>query len=202
MRGTSSASQDGGMTSSSWLGGVRAALIALVGALLVGGLTSFGQTVLPSSVSSLANSAGGWTAFTFLLIWLSRARPVLAAILGILAFEAMNGAYDAVTGWRGFPVSAFPSIWVLAGILAGPVVGLAASWVRYSRPLLRVIGVAILSAVLVGEGVYGILVLSASTSPVYWGIEIAAGVVFLVIALVRNRPRPSFVGTKSSELPG
>jgi hypothetical protein len=169
----------------------RAAAIALLGALLIGGLTSLGQKYLPPSVNSLSNSAGGWTAFTFLLVWLSRARPLLAGILGIVAFEAMTEAYGLVTTWRGYGATPpFGSIWSVVGLLAGPVIGVAASFARYASPLWRALGVAVLSAVLVGEGLYGLVSLLGSTSPVYWWIEVIAGVGFLVAALIATRLRP------------
>jgi hypothetical protein len=170
----------------------RAVAIALLGALLVGGLTSFAQKYLPPAVNSLSNSAGGWTAFTFLLIWLSRARPLLAGILGIVAFEALTEAYGLVTGWRGYAATPpFGSIWSLVGLLAGPVLGVAASFVRYASPLWRVLGVAVLAAVLVGEGVHGLVALLDTTSPLYWWVEVVAGVGFLVAALIVNRLRPA-----------
>src|SRR4051794_28985393 len=80
---------------------VFATVLVAVGALLVGGLTSYGQQYLPSWVSSLSNSAGGWTMFAFLLIWRSGARMLLGGVLGIVALELLNQGYGIVSGWRG-----------------------------------------------------------------------------------------------------
>lgn len=167
---------------------VAATAVVLVGSVLVGGLSSLGQEYLPHWVSSLANSVGGWSMFAFLLVWLSRARPVLAAVLGALAFEAMVEAYAEVSLWRGFFYAApFSSLWSLVGLLAGPVLGVAASLVRYGRGRWPLAGVAVLSAVLMLEGGHGLVTLLSSTSPVYWTIEVVAGAVFLAAALLRGR---------------
>lgn len=110
---------------------LAAVAVVLLGGLLVGGLTSFGQQYLPSWLTSLANSSGGWSMFAFLLVWLVRARPALAALLGALAFVAMVEAYGVVSGWRGFFYAApFSSRWTLIGLVAGPVIGVAASLAR------------------------------------------------------------------------
>ena len=174
--------------SESRLSALTATAIALLGGLLIGGLTSFGQLVLPPWVNSLSNSAGGWTMFAFLLIWLGRARPLLAALLGLIAFEALSEGYGVVTRWRGIPYSApFASIWALVGLATGPVLGVAASLVRHGSALWRALGVTPLAAVLLGEGIYGLRFISDTTSPVYWTIEVVLSVLFIALALVRCR---------------
>jgi hypothetical protein len=162
----------------------RALAVTLVGAALVGGLSSFGQTYLPAWVNSLCNSAGGWSMFTFLLVWASRAKPVFGAILGVAAFEIMLESYAAVSAWRGFfyanPLS---NTFTLPGIFAGIILGVGAALVAQNTGRLVVLGVVPLTAVLVLEGIYGLTLLSSSTSPVYWTIEIVLGAAFLVLAV-------------------
>lgn len=139
----------------------RSALLALAlalpGAALLGGLTSFAQGFRPDALRSLATSAGGWTMFAILLVWLGRARPVVAAVLGLVAFEALNEGYGLVSGWRGnFYATPFSSVWTLVGLAAGPVVGVAASLRRHGRPLWRMLAITPLSAVLLGEGYWAL----------------------------------------------
>lgn len=163
--------------------------VAVGGGLVAGGLTSFGQTYLPPAINSFANSAGGWTMLAFLLVWVSRARPLLAAVLGVLAFEALVEGYRIVSGWRGFYYAEpFSGIFSLVGLLAGPVVGVAASLTRYGSPPWRVLGITPLAAVLAGEGVYGLRFVSDTTSSFYWTLEILLAVAFLIMAVVRYRP--------------
>lgn len=158
--------------------------VVLLGAVLVGGLSSPGQQYLPEWLTSLCNSAGGWSMFTFVLVWLSRSRPALAAVLGVVAFEAMVESYAVVSAWRGFFYAApFTSVWSLLGLVAGPIIGVGASCARHGGPWRRVLGVAPLTVVLMAEGASGLFRISDTTSPVYWTIEIVAGAVFLALAV-------------------
>jgi hypothetical protein len=165
---------------------LRASGLALLGGLVLGGLTSYGQTVLPDALSSFANSAGGWTMLAFLLVWLGRARPVLAAVLGVVAFEALVEGYGLVSGWRGFFYQQpFSGVFNLVGLVAGPVLGVAASLTRHATGPWRALAVAPLSAVLLGEGLYGLVVVGETTSPVYWVLQLVLGTGFLALACVR-----------------
>lgn len=163
--------------------------VVLLGSALLGGLTSFGQQHLPHWINSLSNSAGGWTIFAFLLVWLSRARLVLAAVLGIVSFLTLVEAYGVVTAWRGyFYARPFSSQWTLVGLVAGPVLGAAAALTRYGSPLCRCLGVAIPAAVLLGEGTWALGAITETTSPVYWTLEIALSVSIMGVVIARTRP--------------
>jgi hypothetical protein len=171
---------------------VRATAIVLLGSLVVGALSSLGQQYLPDWLRSLANSAGGWSAFVFLLVWLSRGRPLLGALLGLVAFEVMLEGYGVVSGLRGYFYAApFSTLYAKAALVAGPLLGVAASLTRYGTRPWRLIGVAMLSVLLMGEGAYGLVRLLDSTSPVYWTIELVAGASFFAAALVRSHPNTS-----------
>jgi len=160
----------------------RALLIAVV-SFVLGGLTSVGQQFLPDEVNSLANSAGSWVIICFAVIYFSKTRGWIAAPLGIVAFIALNEGYGLVTRLKGFDYGiGFDNIWTLIAIVAGPVVGLAAAWLRSSSTVLRALGSAVPSAVLMGEGVFGLLYVSDTTSPVYWTADLIVGVL-LVLAL-------------------
>lgn len=168
---------------------IRAVLIVLVTAAVWGGLTSFGQQYLPVDVGSLANASGPWFAVVLGSIVVARPRLVLAIILGILGLIVMNEAYGVVSRSRGFPYGGgLTSIWNVIALFVGPVAGIAATWVRSSRPVFVALGVAAPAAVFIGEGLYGLTVISDTTSPVFWSLELAAGVGLLVIvALTRIR---------------
>ena len=173
-----------------WSRGLLAIAIVVVGSIVIGALTSPAQQYLPVWINSLANSAGGWSMFAFLLVWLSRARRVLGAILGAASFVLMVQSYEFVTALRGFPAPApFTSIWILVGLVAGPIIGIAAALTRYASRPWAIVGVAALSCVLFAEGTYGLAVVSNTTSPAYWVIELVLGVGFLVIAIIRTRGR-------------
>ena len=166
---------------------LSAVLVAVLGAMLIGGLTSRGQQFLPAWMNSLANSVGGWTMLSFLLVWLGRAKPLLASVLGVVVFILLTESYSVVSEWRGFDDGdPFTSIWTVVGLIAGPVLGVSAALVRHAPPLWRVLGVTPLSAVLLGEGIWALNTIVDTTSPVYWSIEIVLSVLFLVAAIRRT----------------
>ncbi|OUE30166.1 hypothetical protein BFL35_11580 [Clavibacter michiganensis] len=170
------------------LGLLRATAVVLAFSLLVGGLTSPAQGVLPDSVASFANSSGGWSMLAFLGVWLSGARPLPGAVLGAVSFVAMVEAYGVVSLWRGhFFAEPFSSMWIPISLVAGPVIGLAAALVRHASRGWTIAGAATLSLVLVAEGVYGLTVVADTTSPVYWTLEIVLGVAFVAAAAMRGR---------------
>ncbi|MFF7684143.1 DUF6518 family protein [Microbacterium sp. NPDC007973] len=165
--------------------------------LVLGGLTSVGQTVLPAALVSFANSAGGWTMLAFGLVWLTRARPPVAAALGIVSFVLLIEGYRIVSGWRGFYYAEpFQDTFTVIGVFAGPVVGLSASLLRGGAAAWKPFAAAPVGAVLIGEGVYGLTVVAASTSPVYWVVQIVAGLALMTAAVhaARHRIVPAVVG--------
>lgn len=166
------------------------ALTVAVSSLVLGGLTSFGQTILPEALVSFANSAGGWTILAFGLVWLTRARPPLAAVLGIVSFVLLTEGYRLVSGWRGFYYAEpFQDTFTIIGLFAGPVIGLSASFVRWAPGSWKPFAVAPVAAVLIGEGVYGLTVVADTTSPVYWIVQGLLGAALLTAGVVAARPR-------------
>lgn len=170
---------------------VRATVVAVGGAVLIGGLTSVAQQYLPPWVNSLGNSAGGWTMFAFLIVWLGRARPLLAGVLGIVVFQLLVESYSVVSEWRGFDDGdPFTSIWTLVGVVTGPLLGVAAGLARYAPPLWGALAVTPLSAVLLGEGIWALNTITDTTSPVYWTLEIVLSAIFLLAAVLHRRLAP------------
>lgn len=163
--------------------------IAAGAGLLVGVLTSFAQGFLPEVLSPMANSAGSWSLIAFLLASLCPRRGFAVAI-GVLSLLAMVAGYDLASVLRGFPVSPGGSLfWVTAAVVVGPFLGLGGHALR-SRNRLAPAAVGAVSGVLVGEGVYGLTVIAATTPAEYWTGSIAVGVAFLLWAAVRRFPRP------------
>lgn len=174
---------------------LRAALIVLVTAAVTGGLTSFGQQYLPDELRSLANGAGPWFAVLVGAIVVARPRPVLAIILGVLGLIVMNEAYGVVSRWRGFYYGgSLSSMWNQIALLVGPVAGIAATWLRSPRPSLVALGASAPAAVLIGEGLFGLTVVSDTTSPVFWTIELAAGIGVVVVTAVTRLRTISAIG--------
>lgn len=159
-----------------------AGLLGLIG----GGLTSFAQTVLPPALAPAANSSGGWTLLTVLVVALLRLRPAWSAAAATLCFTALTLGYRLVSTMRGYPTSEV--LFLLAGLVVGPFVGVATAWLR-DRGWRPAAAAALLGGIGVGEGLYGLLVVASSTSPVWWVLEIAGGVALAVVVCARRATR-------------
>lgn len=167
-------------------------IAALVGvALVLGGLTSFGQALLPAEFAPVANSAAGWSVPTAILVLVSARGYPEAAIGAALAFVSLTVGYALVSGWRGFPYD--PTEWAVVGLVAGPVIGCAAHALRRGR-YQAALGAGVLAGSLIGEGVYGLTVVAETTSPVSWWVAIAMGAALAVGTSIRLRaPLPALV---------
>ncbi|MGV8886427.1 MAG: DUF6518 family protein [Microbacteriaceae bacterium] len=169
-----------------WLEALRALAVIAAG-LVMGGITSFGQQYLPEQLVSFANSAGSWTLLIFGALLVARLRMIPAIIAGVLALIAMNEGYGIVSTLRGFDYTGGLSIfWTFAAIGVGPVLGIASVWFRSSREVLRALAAAAPSAVVIGEGIYGLTVIADTTSPVYWALSILSGIALIGFTVVRR----------------
>jgi hypothetical protein len=156
---------------------VRSLSVVLVTGFALGVLTSFGQKLLPDELSSFANSSGSWSLVAFLLA-LRAPRPALALVGGALALWGLLAGYIVASELRGFAVSSWlVTFWGAAGLVAGPLLGLAAWWVRNGTAAQAGLGAGALAGVLVGEGAYGLTVVGDTTEPEYWWLQVGAGVV-------------------------
>lgn len=171
--------------------------LAVVGAsLLLGGLTSWAQGVLPSALASFANSPSGWTALTALLVAATRPSPVTGAVLGVVSFVALVLGYTVASELRGLAYD--PVLWSVVGLIAGPFVGVAAAAVVGPRAVQAALGAGALAGVLVADGIYGLTVVSSSTSPVYWTLCLVAGAALVAGTVTRFRTPAAAVGVVAS----
>ncbi|MBT1684732.1 DUF6518 family protein [Curtobacterium flaccumfaciens] len=165
--------------------------IALSGAFLAGVLTSFGQTA--PALASVSNSAGPWFLVAALLCLVAGVRGgrvalPLAMLLGVVLLELMHVGYWATTVLRGFPdVLSITNPWVLLGVPAGLLAGAAAVAVRSRDARWRAGALGVTAAVLVGEGIRGLLQVAATTGHVTWAVEIVVGVVLLGVGVLGAR---------------
>ena len=162
-------------------------VLVSIASLLLGGATSYAQPALPATLSSFANSASGWTILCALLVVLAAPRVAVGAGMGAASFVCLVLGYTVASHVRGFAYS--PTSWLLVAVLAGPVVGAAAAALRGPSRRLAVVGGLTLAVILVADGVRGLVVLGASTSPVYWTLVIALGLALVAWVSVRQRSR-------------
>lgn len=162
----------------------RAALV-VVASFALGAVTSYAQEFLPSAVRSFANSPSGWTVLTALLVFWSRLPAWPAAVLGAASFVLLVLGYTAAAELRGYVYD--PFLFSVVGVIAGPFVGAAASWLRGTR-IRASLGTALLVGIGLGDAVYGMTVVRETTHPVYWvGIGLAS--VALLVGMFARRIR-------------
>jgi hypothetical protein len=167
----------GSRSSSPWWFLVQ--LLAVVGASAVlGGATSYAQTYLPDALVPFANSASGWTILTVLVVAACRAGTAPSAIFGSASFVALVLGYQVVSGLRGFPTS--ETLFLIVGVIVGPFVGVAASWLRRDGWRM-VLGCGALSGIAVGEALYGLILVVASTGWFYWTLIGVVGLVLVAL---------------------
>ncbi len=166
--------------------GAEAALLTLgaLAALLLGGLTSFGQG-FADGLGGFANSASGWTLVTVVIVAALVRRAWTGALLGVVSFTLLNLGYSVVSTLRGNPDS-FTGFWVVIGFVVGAPVGVCAFWSTKRHPIRTALGAGALAAIGLGEAVEGALHPSALT-PVYLAAIAVLAVVLLAVTAVRLR---------------
>ncbi|NII40749.1 hypothetical protein E9228_001385 [Curtobacterium flaccumfaciens] len=174
--------------------------MALTGSLLAGVATSFGQAV--PGLGTVSNSAGPWFVVAVLLVLAAGigrgaavaarvrwGRVVLAMVLGVVLLELMHVGYWAATNLRGHVDSlSITSFWVVMALPAGLLAGAVAVAVRSADGRWRGAAAGVTAAVLIGEGVRGLLQVAATTGSAGWIVQIVVGIAVLVagIALART----------------
>ena len=161
----------------------RAAVVA-ASSLLCGAMTFFAQGFLPDAVNSFANSASGWTLLTVLLLTAVRAGPAAAALLGATSFVLLTVGYAGAAQLRGLHYD--PTMFAVVGVVVGPFVGVATSWLRAVPPWRPALGTALLAGIGVGEASYGLTTVAGTTSPVYWLLIGAVALALLGTMLLRR----------------
>ncbi len=169
--------------SSSW---VDAAWI-IGGSLLLGGLTSVAQGVLPDSIRPFANSPSGWALLTVVMIAIRRPPLLPALFLGAFSFMGLVMGYTIVSELRG--LTYHPLLWAAVALIAGPAIGWSTSATFDARLPFAVTGSSLIAGVAITDAIYGLTAVADTTSPAYWVIAGTAGVVFLGCAGLRRPVR-------------
>ncbi|NNC13727.1 hypothetical protein HII28_17825 [Planctomonas sp. JC2975] len=159
------------------------AIIVLVASLVIGGLESLAQGYLPDWLRPLSNSVSGWTLVTALLVSWARVRPGVGVVLGALSFALLVVGYAVISTWRGHYYS--PLMWALIGLVAGPFIGVAASWLR-ENGIRAALGTGLLAGIGIGDAVFGLTVVADTTGVVYWTLAGILGLLLLGGMLFRR----------------
>ena len=162
---------------------VRAAVVVLA-SFTIGMVTFFAQGFLPDALTSFANSASGWTVVTVLLLAWARVSTPLAAALGAVSFVLLTVGYSASAHLQGLFYD--PTVFVVVGVVVGPFVGVATSWLRADSEWRTAAGTALLTGIGLGEAVFGLTTVATTTSPVYWALIAVVALGLLVAMLIRR----------------
>jgi uncharacterized protein DUF6518 len=164
------------------------------------------QLSWPYSLLIPANAIGVWLGVAFLLGASARTIPtgVLRGLVGLLSAVAAYYLLNAALG-HGFRVigaSHAATVWGAVALLAGPIMGGAGSVWRYGSGWPRAVGVGILAAALIGEGlVFGgprlIHVDQLGTDPgaILFAVEIVLGLAVPWLLLRRGERLRGYVAT-------
>jgi uncharacterized membrane protein YeaQ/YmgE (transglycosylase-associated protein family) len=164
-------------------------LAVLVGGI-TGAITEWSVLHLPFSLEPLSNSAAPWVLVAFVMALTARTitGSLLLAVASLVA--EVLGFYIAEAA-RGWAVSGHQVVfWSVVSVVVGPLVGLAASWLRRGSQKAAALGAGIIGGLLAGEAVYGLTSLRFSTPAAYWRVQFAVGIgLAIVLTLSRVRPR-------------
>jgi hypothetical protein len=156
----------------------RAALVVVVG-LVVGALTSIGQTYLHGPLNAFVNSASAWLVAPFVVGATMRTR-LGAAVAGLVVCLFQLLGYYATAQARGYPAAhSLIVFWTACAVVGGPVFGAAGKLWR-SGPF-RGLGASVLAAAFLAEGlwVYAHELHYRATAALWLGIGAAIAAVLL-----------------------
>lgn len=153
---------------------------AAAAGLVVGLLTSFGQTHLGGTLNPLVNSASAWLVVPFLVGGLMRS-PSSGALAGVLACSLQVVGYFVTSELRGFPASSsYVVFWTVCAIVGGPLFGAGgqlwrSGYERFARP-----ASTLLPAVFLAEGIwlYGVVLGYVGSTVLWVTIGVALAVAF------------------------
>ena len=156
------------------------------GGFVVGGLTQLGQTHLPDALHPLANSGAPWVLIAFGLALLARTVWV-ACLCGALALVGLEMGYVVIAAMRGFPSApSTVAFWLTAGVVFGPLAGMAGYYLRARRATLGAVGGGLVAGIVSGEGLAAYLTVRDTSEPAYWIGQMAVGAIVLALVVRRT----------------
>jgi hypothetical protein len=167
--------------------GARVALAVVVGAA-VGAVIEWSVPHLPFSLEPLGNSAAPWLVVAFAMALITH-RLSESVVLSVVTLIALVMGFYVAQDIRGWAVSRHQVVlWTAASCVAGPLVGVAAAWLRRPERTRAAVGAGVLGGLLAGEAVYGLRVLRFSAPPRYWHVQLGVGIAVAVgLPLYRSR---------------
>jgi hypothetical protein len=171
----------------------RLALAVVVGSA-VGAATEWSVPHLPFSLEPLGNTAAPWILVACAMALTGR-RISESLMLAVVTLVTLVLGFYVAEALRGWPVSRQQiEFWAAASVAIGPIVGLAAAWLRRAERNTAALGAGMLGGLLAGEAVYGLTRLRYSSPTHYWYVQFALGV-GLAVGLTLWRSRRHLLGS-------
>jgi Family of unknown function (DUF6518) len=150
-------------------------ILAVVVGLAAGALTEWSVPHLPFSLEPLGNSAAPWVLVAFAVAFTARGTRE-SVLLAVVALLAMVLGFYVVEACRGWGVSRHQvALWCVASVAIGPLVGLAAGWLRHAGNTQAAAGTGVIGGLLTGEAVWGLTGLRFSSPAGYWHVQFLLG---------------------------
>jgi hypothetical protein len=163
-------------------------ILAVVAGLTAGALTEWSVPHLPFALEPLGNSAAPWVLVAF-AVGLTARGIGEAVMLAVVTLLALVLGFYLVEAGRGWGVSRHQvALWCVASVAIGPLVGLAAGWIRHAGHGRAAVGAGVLGGLLCGEAIWGLTGLRFSSPADYWHVQFVLGVA-LAVGLTLWRPR-------------
>ncbi len=171
-----------------YAGGYGRVTLATVIGLALGAVTEWSAPHLPSSMEPLANSAAPWVLIAFAIALTAR-RVGESVTLAVVTLLALVMGFYLGEAHRGWAVSRDQvELWSAASVAIGPLIGLAAGWLRHAGRAAGALGAGVLGGLLVGEAAYGLTRLRFSSPAEYWHVQLVLGIALAAgLALWRSR---------------
>jgi hypothetical protein len=173
----------------------RFGLIVVVG-VTTGVLTQVGQSALPAGWSQAANAITPWLLVAFLLgsrmpdVRWAAAAGIAALLFALVGYYGMTELRYGIGGGAGSLV-----LWGLGALVGGPVFGVAGRWWRTGTHRQRAMGIGLLAAVAIAEGIYHAAILGDSA--VGAGFIVAG----LLVPLILGRSSQDRIGGYVATVP-
>jgi hypothetical protein len=168
-------------------------MLAIVIGLGAGAVTEWSVPHLPFLLEPLGNSAAPWVLVAFAVALTAR-RMGESLMLAVVTLLTLVLGFYVAEAHRGWSVSRHQvEFWSAASVAIGPLIGLAAGWIRFAGRTAGALGAGVLGGVLAGEAVYGLTQLRFSSPADYWRVQLVLGV-GLAVGLTLWRSRRQLLG--------
>jgi hypothetical protein len=162
--------------------------------LVAGAATEWSVPHLPFSLEPLGNTAAPWVLVTFAVALTAR-RVGESLMLAVVTLLTLVLGFYVAEAYRGWSVSRHQvELWAVASVAVGPLVGVAAGWLRHAGRTPAAAGAGVVGGLLAGEAVYGLTGLRFSSPAQYWHVQFVLGA-GLALGLTLWRSRRHLLGS-------